>query len=98
VKFDVGKPRGTWSVFAQGKDPERTYLDYKVYQRGYDRALVLYKPLSYLNGRTGTTSDATATVHRLNGNFRELRADGTLGPVVNYVRLRNGEGAILVRA
>ena len=47
VKFDVGKPRGTWSVFAQGKDPERPYLDYKVYQRGYDRALVLYKPLSY---------------------------------------------------
>src|SRR5262245_214564 len=98
VKVDVGKPRGTWSVFAQGKDPERSYLDYKVYQRGYDRALGLYKPLSYLNGRTGTTSDATATIHRLNGNYRELRADGTLGPVVNYVRLRNGEGAILVRA
>ena len=85
-------------MFAQGKDPERTYLDYKVYQRGYDRALVLYKPLSYLSGRTGTTSDATATVHRLNGNYRELRADGTLGPVVNWVRLRNGEGAIMVRA
>ena len=39
-----------WSVFAQGKDPERTYLDYKVYQRTYDRALVLYKPLSYTAG------------------------------------------------
>jgi hypothetical protein len=60
--------------------------------------LVLYKPLSYLNGRTGTTDDATATVHRLNGNYRELHADGTLGPVVNSIRLRNGEGAILVRA
>lgn len=98
VRFDVGKPRGTWSVFAQGTDPERSYLDYKIYQRNYDRALVLYKPLSYKNGRTGTTDDATATVHKLNGNYRELRADGTLGPVVNYVRLRNGEGAILIRA
>jgi hypothetical protein len=98
VKYDVGKPKGTWSVFAQGKDPERAYLDYKVMQRNYDRALVLYKPLSYVRGRTGTTSNATATVHKLNGNYRELRADGTLGPVVNYVRLRNGEGAILIRA
>jgi hypothetical protein len=98
VKFDVGKPRGTWSVFAQGKDPERTYLDYKVIRREYDRALVLYKPLSYAGGRTGTTGDRTATTHVLPGRYRELRADGTLGPVVTTVRLRNGEGAILIRA
>jgi hypothetical protein len=98
VKYDIGKPRGAWSIFTQGKDPERTYLDYKIYQRTYDRALVLYKPLSYSAGRTGTTATATSTWHRLPGNYRELRADGTLGPVVTSVRLRNGEGAILVRA
>jgi hypothetical protein len=98
VKYDVGRPRGNWSVFAQGKDPERPYLDYKVFQRQYDRALVLYKPLSYAAGRTGTTDDRTATTHVLPGRFRELRADGTLGPVVTSVRLRNGEGAILIRA
>jgi hypothetical protein len=98
VKFDVGRPRGTWGVFHQGRDPERPYLDYKIYQRQYERALVLYKPLSYLTGRTGSTANATATAHKLPGNFRELRANGTLGPVVNYVRLRNGEGAIFVRA
>jgi hypothetical protein len=98
VKYDVGKPKGAWSLFAQGKDPERTYLDYQVFQRTYDRALVLYKPLSYKSGRQGTTSNATATVHSLSGNYRELRADGTLGPVVRWIRLRNGEGAILFRA
>jgi hypothetical protein len=98
VKYDVGKPKGTWSVFATGKDPQRNYLDYKVYQRQYDRALVLYKPLSYKKGATGLTADATSTVHKLNGNYRELRADGTLGPVVTYARLRAGEGAILVKA
>lgn len=97
VKYDVGKPRGTSSVFAQGRDPERWYLDYKVFQRQFDRALVLYKPLSYRSGRTGTTSDATATTHVLPGRYRELRADGTLGPVVTSVRLRNGEGTILIR-
>jgi hypothetical protein len=98
VKYDVGKPRGTWSVFARGKDPERSYLDYKVMGRQYDRALVLYKPLSYAAGRTGTLGDRTATTHVLPGRFRELRANGTLGPVVTTVRLRNGEGAILIRA
>jgi hypothetical protein len=98
VKYDIGRPRGAWSIFAQGKDPERTYLDYKVYQRTYDRALVLYKPLSYTAGRTGTTNTATATTHWLPGNYRELRSDGTLGPVVTSIRLRNGEGAILVRS
>ena len=98
VKYDVGKPRGTWSVFARGKDPERSYLDYKVMGRQYDRALVLYKPLSYASGRTGTLGDRTATAHVLPGRFRELRANGTLGPVVTSIRLRNGEGAILIRA
>lgn len=98
VKYDVGKPKGTWSLFAQGKDPERTYLNYQVFQRTYDRALVLYKPISYLSGRRGTTSNTTATVHKLNGNYRELRADGTLGAVITSIRLRNGEGAILIRA
>jgi hypothetical protein len=98
VKYDIGQPRGTWSVFAQGKDPERTYLDYKVFARQYANALVLYKPLSYAAGRTGTTDDRTATTHVLPGRFRELRADGTLGPVVTSIRLRNGEGAILIRA
>jgi hypothetical protein len=98
VKYDVGKPKGTWGLFAQGKDPERNTLNYQVFQRTYDRALVLYKPISYLSGLRGTTSNATATVHKLTGNYRELRADGTLGPVVTSVRLRNGEGAILIRA
>jgi hypothetical protein len=98
VKYDIGKPRGDWSVFAQGRDPERSYLTYKVFERSYDRALVLYKPLSYAVGRTGTTDAATATYQQLPGRYRELRADGTLGPVVMSVRLRNGEGAILIRA
>jgi len=98
VKYDIGKPQGTWSVFAQGRDPERPYLTYKIFKRKYDRALVLYKPLSYTVGRTGTTDTATATYHQLPGRYRELRADGTLGPVITSIRLRNGEGAILIRA
>ncbi len=46
----------------------------------------------------GTMADDTATTHQLGGWYRPLRADGTLGPPVNKVTLRNGEGAVLVRA
>jgi hypothetical protein len=98
VNYNVGRPLGPLSVYAQGKDPERPYLTYKVYERQYANALVLYKPLSYASGRTGTTDDKTATYQVLPGRYREVQADGTLGPVISGIRLRNGEGAILVKA
>ena len=60
---------------------------------------VLYKPLSYAQGKPeGTTADATATTHQLGGNYRAVSASGTLGPVVQSITLRNGEGAVLVKA
>jgi hypothetical protein len=73
-------------------------LTYKIYQRSYGNALVLYKPLSYQVGvGTGTLANATATTHALNGTYRILNADGTLSGPVTSVTLRNGEGAILIR-
>ena len=97
VKYNVGRPVGEYSVFAQGADPSNAALVYKVYQRRYQNALVLYKPLSYTKGTTGTTADATATTHALDGYYRPLKNDGTLGAAVNRITLRNGEGAILVK-
>jgi hypothetical protein len=97
--YNVGQPQGTWSNFATGNDPTNASLTYKVMQRRYSNALVLYKPLSFSPaGGTGTLADGTATTHQLDGNYRQLRADGTLGPVTRSVTLRNGEGAILIRA
>jgi hypothetical protein len=96
--FDVGLPAADrWSVFATGLDPSNTRLNYQVYGREYDNALVLFKPRSYTRGTSGTTADATATTHQLGGVYRPLNADGTLGAPVSSVRLRNGEGAILVK-
>jgi hypothetical protein len=97
--YDIGQPTSTWSLFASGKDPANAALTYHVYQRSYANALVLYKPLSYATGKgTGTLSDATATTFQLNGTYRLLRSDGTLGSSVTSVTLRNGEGAILVKS
>jgi hypothetical protein len=100
ITYNVGRPVSAWSVFASGADPNDMRFAYRVYERQYSNALVLYKPLSStLNGSaTGGLSDSTATTHALGGSYRALRADGTLGPVITSITLRNGEGAILIKA
>jgi hypothetical protein len=98
VGYNVGQPAGTWSLFASGADPSNRSLTYHVYQRSYTNALVLYKPLSFGNNASGTLADNTATTHALNGSYRQLNADGTLGLVITSITLRNGEGAILIKA
>ena len=100
IAFDVGRPLGPWSEFSSGKDPADPGRIYKAYQRQYEKALVLYKPVSHKPGdwkRLALLGDETATKHDLPGRYRPLRADGTLGEVVTSVSLRNGEGAIMVK-
>lgn len=97
VNFNVGQPQGTWSVFAQGTDPANAALTYKVYGRQYQNALVLYKPLSYSQGVSGSTNADTTTTLALNGTYRTLNADGTLGAPITRITLKNGQGAILVK-
>jgi hypothetical protein len=98
--FDVGQPEGTWSLFATGHDPSNRSLTYRVYQRNYTDALILYKPLAHAPGSSVRASIglSSQTTFDLNGTYRLLRADGTLGPVITRVSLRNGEGAILIKA
>jgi len=100
VAYDVGKPVGKWSLFASGADPATSGLTYRIYQRAYDNALVLYKPLSYARGSKASPSleEETATKHDLKGAYRPLAADGSLGQPVTSISLRNGEGAILVKS
>jgi hypothetical protein len=96
---NVGTPTGTMQVYATGSDPSNPALTYKVFGRTYSGGLVLYKPLSYTQGKgDGTTANNTATTLSLGGTYRTVNADGTLGPVISSVTLRNGEGAVLVKA
>lgn len=96
---DVGQPQETFRIFATGADPQNAELAYRVLAREYDNALVLYKPRSYNLGKgTGSIGDSTATTHELGGNYRAIQADGSLGPVIRSITLRNGEGAVLHKA
>jgi hypothetical protein len=99
IAYDVGRPKEAWAEFASGPDPAAPARTYQVLSREYANALVLYKPLSYAAGQgAGNTAAGTATTHQLNGTYRPLNADGTLGPATNRITLRNGEGAVLVKA
>ncbi len=96
---DVGRPTGAMTTWATGRDPENTALTYQVLRREYGNAIALFKPLSYkIATGTGTRNDATATIHQLGGNYRQLNANGTRGPVISSITLRGGEGAVLMRA
>jgi hypothetical protein len=97
MNANIGQPLGSWSLFASGPDPSNQALTYQIYQRSFTNALVLYKPLSYGNGVTGTTADNTATTQSLGGTYYPLEADGTLGAPITSITLRNGEGAILIK-
>jgi hypothetical protein len=98
LNTNIGQPTGSWSLFASGADPSNSALTYHIYQRSYTNGLVLYKPLSYGNGVTGTTADSTATTQALGGLYCPVQADGTLGAPISSITLRNGEGAILINA
>jgi hypothetical protein len=99
VAYDVGKPTGKWSEFATGTDPSNKDLTYKVLQRTYSNALILYKPLSHVRGnrKPPEIGEESATKHELKGSYRPLLVDGTLGSPITSISLRNGEGAILVK-
>jgi hypothetical protein len=100
VAHDIGKPRGTWSQWKTGTDPANAHLSYRIYRRDFEKAVVLYKPLSYARGvsEKSTLGNETSTLHDLGGSYRLLAADGSLGEPLTKVSLRNGEGAILVRS
>ena len=88
---------GFWTTLI---GPSNHALTYRVYQRSYTNALVLYKPLSYAQGAPapGLLGASSATYFSLGGTYKALNADGTLGPAVTGISLRNGEGAIMIKA
>lgn len=99
IAQDIGKPNSAWTRTATGTDPADSRLSYEVFGRSYDKALVLYKPRSYAAGiGSGGIGAETATTHQLDGNYRILNSDGTLGPVTKTVTLRNAEGVVLIKA
>ena len=95
VEANIGHPLGARSVLAKGTDP--TGKSYTVYQREFDKALVLIRPQQGWD--TQSYLDATGVEIALPSGetWLPLRGDGTLGAAVTKVTLRNSESLILVK-
>ena len=65
----------------------------QVFARKYTKGLVIVKP-----NAGGSFANETASTHLLDGEFRPLHADGSLGKRIREVTLRNGEAVILGKA
>jgi len=87
-------------LWATGNDPSTpnsisagTTKTYNIFARQYDNALVLLKYRTY-GGLLGATS---RTTHALGGQYKKLKADGTLdSEIISSITLENNEGAILI--
>jgi hypothetical protein len=92
VEVDVGHPLRARHVIANGSDPKGQ--KYRIYAREFEHALVLMRPA--VDWRPTVYGDDTAVEVPLPKPMRLLHRDGTLGPPVRSVQLRNVDAAILV--
>ncbi|MGD0110317.1 MAG: putative glycoside hydrolase [Armatimonadota bacterium] len=86
--FDPGVPLAPYYIFYQDKTKG---ID--VYGRDYTNVIALVNPSSE-SASPSSSLDATVS---LPGTFQELQPDGTLGPSVTSVTVKNKYGVVMVR-
>ena len=94
AEANIGRPSGARRTLASGRTPRGT--PYRVWARDFERAVVLVRPAI---GDGEAFGDGGGAEVRLpaGGPYFPLDAAGKLGPSVDRLALRPGEGAILVR-
>lgn len=94
VDFDGNAGTSEHFIFASGPDPYDSTLTYHVLARNFSNGMVIVKMLPW-----GSVVDSlSTTTHALDGSYYLLTSDGTLGPPVTEVSLRNNEAAVLIRS
>ncbi len=93
VEVDVGHPTHARHVIASGMDAKGQ--KYRIYQREFEHALVFMRPA--IDWRPTVYGDDTAIEIPLPRPMRLLHRDGTLGPAMRSVMLRNVDAAIFLQ-
>jgi hypothetical protein len=93
VEADVGHPREARHMIASGVDPAGQ--KYRIYARDFDHAYVVIRPS--IDWRKQVYGDSTGVVVPLPAPMRLLHRDGSLGPAITSVTLRDVEAAILFK-
>lgn len=94
-EVNIGHPLEARRIVQRGTDGLGN--SYRVWEREFDRALVLVRPLASWREKRFDDSTAVNVPLPTNATWRPLRADGTLGEPVTFVTLRSPEAAIVVR-
>lgn len=94
----LGSPTGAAFRIAEGSSPAGTCTEsggrrYTVFKRNYTRGIVVVRPRDHWD--CDNYADGTAVSVPLGGTYRLRRDDGSLGPPITTVALRNSEAAIL---
>jgi hypothetical protein len=92
---NIGHPLAPRAVLKSGMDPLGHY--YLVYNRNFDRALVLLRLQQGWNAQTYTDATAITVTLPAGEKWIPLNADGTVGSAVTSIKLRNSEAAILLK-
>lgn len=106
-EYDIGRPvvRGGADYWGETNTDRFFVLDeaeyvpglgtaYKVLAREYENALVIAK----FGGDSYPKVGRDPLVHQLDGSYRRLMPDNTLGPVITEITLGQAGGAILIKA
>jgi hypothetical protein len=88
-QVNVGQPNGDTTVYSSGT----AGCAYQIFSRKYTNALILVRPQD--SSSCTNYGDSTAATVTFAEPVRILREDGTLGPPVSTVKLRNAEAVIL---
>jgi hypothetical protein len=92
---NIGHPTDTRKILTRGTDP--VGQTYSIYQRDFDRALVLVRPQEGWGTQSYLDQTAVTVPLPAGESWLPLNPDGTLGAPVTSVRLRNVEAAILIK-
>lgn len=95
---NIGHPTATRQRLSQsvvGTDPSGQQV--VVYQRDFDRALVIVRPQTGWGTQRYDDASAVSIPLPASETWAPLHADGTLGAPVTTIKLRNAEAAILIK-
>lgn len=89
--YDVGQPDS-----AGWNNGNRAIWTNGIWRRDFTKAIMLNLPANW--NATKSQFETYLPAVNLGGSYRSLLADGTLGPTINSISLRTGEGAILIKS
>ncbi len=94
MEYDLGNPISHYQLEISGSSPDQNGATYKVWSRQYEYGKVYIRPRDGFEAKWGTTS--TLIDVSLDGNYRQLLTDGSLGTVVSSISLVGAAGAIMI--